>query len=1608
MPFVASLKVDRKLLLNTAASLSTEQIAGYSPRRQERAEPATEMERKLCELSEIVLKTGAGEIGRHDRFLGIGGDSITAIQLVNLAQKAGISLTVADIFADSEISVLSALASGQELSKVTDLERFALLSPDKLDALLTEVSLLCGLTDSKFVEDAYPCTQLQQGIMALSIKQLGSYVAKNTYRIPGHVDIGRFKAAWEKTLGICTNLRTRIVLVNNTAVQVILQDCHEWDATDGIDFPKYCQTMNEIKMGYGSSLVRYALVQHGGSHYFCLTMHHSIFDGWSMGCIMGILDAIYRGNEPPPLAQYARFVKYTIDLQHDTTSAYWLEQVHDAKRASFPTSISEATAVSGVTRYVSKEVDFSNLSRTSVTKASVIRAAWAIILGRYSDTDDVCFGASVSGRNAALIGADSIPGVMLATVPVRVQLNKSQAVSEYLRNIQAQSTKMVAHEQFGLQRISSLSENAKEACNFSSLLVIQPAGFFTEGSKSTDAILVDESSNEAIEDRIQNFINYPLVVQALLFDNEVEIVLMYNTASVSRSQAVALSEQFNHVIQQLLSQGQQLLSEVSVAGPWDLQQAIGWNSADISPFDDCLHSLVSNQAKRRPNHEAIYSTGGSMTYAKLDLLSSQLAVVLREKGVGPDVFVPICLEKSVWAIIAMLGILKAGGAFVPLDPSHPVARRQALVNAIGAQILIVSPSLAKECMNMTKNTIELSSKMNLSKIKDTAITNMATGRNAAYLIFTSGSTGRPKGVVIEHQGICTSLIGEHRAFNTNEDSRWFQFANYVFDACITEIFAALTAGGTVCVPTETERMHHTAKFMTDAQVNIALLTPTVVKTIAPDSVPSLKTLILGGEAASKDILQTWYGRLDLRNAYGPAEACISSSAHVYTSLRDPVTAIGRGFAHHCWVVDSENDQKLAPVGCVGELLVQGPALARGYFADDEKTKHSFLEDVKWLPAEHTKFRRFYKTGDLVRYIEDGTLEYLGRKDTQIKIRGQRVEVGEIEYQVKKLEEKIEHVAVAIVNKESLAAFICFRNETNGDAVKENIEFQVKNKRMEDLVSQLWANMSHVLPQHMLPSYIIPVAQMPHNSAGKLDHKLLLQAVAQLPTGELAQYLSGQRTVFRDCTNDMEFFIRSQWASVLSLPAESISVDDNFYQLGGDSIRIVTLAKSILSEYGVSLGLSILNSKHTTISSMAKFVESSGDVASNQESVTNLVERIESFTKDISASQVKNLINWPIVKLSDESTVFLTGATGFLGTELLRQLLRNIYIKSVIVLVRCNSPQHGLERIRATAQTAKWWRKNDAKKIEVWAGDLGKSRLGLNVSQWERLLGTSETHSNIDAIVHNGAVVNWNADYDKLKAANVDSTVQLLNITAASSAHPRFVFVSGGLKTEDDQAAVASQLEQLNGYVQTKFVCESIIQNALKNLPAKQNRLSIVKPGRIIGSQSSGVANVDDLIWRVVSGAAAIHAYPTEPAENWMYIADVSSVASTVLNQVLEEDPICPFIHVTGGMPTTVFWELVNEALSVKCKPVPWEEWKETALAAMNEIGDRHPLWPVQHFLGALGAPRSAKELATESSEHRQWHAAVKKNVQYLTSIGLIVSSVRELGNVKDGAIKRVH
>lgn len=337
-----------------------------------------------------------------------------------------------------------------------------------------------------------------------------------------------------------------------------------------------------------------------------------------------------------------------------------------------------------------------------------------------------------------------------------------------------------------------------------------------------------------------------------------------------------------------------------------------------------IPNRFATQVARRPDHEALYSTEGSLIYKELDHLSHQLSIQLSQLGVRPETIVPFCFEKSIWAVATMMGIMKASGVFLPLDPSRPIVRRQALIDEVNAQYMVVSPTTASECENMTRNTIELSPAL-ISQLSELDALNEPAKspgpKNAAYILFTSGSTGKPKGIITEHQAICTALEGQRIAFNINDNSRLFQFANYIFDACIPEIFAGLLAGATICVPTETERTQNTSAFITQPGITIGILTPTFIKTLSPEKLPSMKTLVLCGEAPTKDIVDSWISFVGLRNGYGPAEACVCSSYNMISSPDISATNIGRGFTHRCWVVDPDNHHQLMPIGCIGELFV---------------------------------------------------------------------------------------------------------------------------------------------------------------------------------------------------------------------------------------------------------------------------------------------------------------------------------------------------------------------------------------------------------------------------------------------------------------------------------------------------------------------------------------------------------------------------------------------------------------------------------------------------------------------------------------------------------------
>nr|POF13497.1 nonribosomal peptide synthetase fmpe [Quercus suber] len=831
-----------------------------------------------------------------------------------------------------------------------------------------------------------------------------------------------------------------------------------------------------------------------------------------------------------------------------------------------------------------------------------------------------------------------------------------------------------------------------------------------------------------------------------------------------------------------------------------------------------------------------------------------------------------------------------------------------------------------------------------------------------------------------------------------------QFSDYVFDISVCEIFATLLFGGCLCVPSDEDRLSNMAGFIELAQVNSAMLTPSLAATLDPAQVPSLRTLLLVGEAPTKTAISTWANHVQLINDYGPAEACIFVTSHELHPGAMSARTIGRGCNNNLWIVDPNDHNHLAPVGCTGELLIQGPGLAREYLNDPEKTARAFIHPPSWLPTG--PFTRLYKTGDLVQYNDDGTIDYVGRKDGQIKIRGQRIEPGEVEHHVKKLLPIALQVIVTFGSSPSRSSLIAFVSinppQTNGGECTILKTTQGMHRTFVELADSLAGQ----LPAYMIPAYYVPVTNVPITTSGKSNRKLLHEMLANMTAEDIIPYSIEEVRRFRVPENEIQVGMRSLWAQVLNIEETNISIDDNFYQLGGDSIKIVTLVELIKRQHGVSLGRNLLHSNRMTIHETASFLT---NAEAAEAGVTcpeiDLTAEFNESWKHVRFPGVAPDHGWATT-LPPNANVFVTGATGYLGTQILKQLMKHSYVNKVIVLVRANDVSQAFAKLEYSAYLAGWWKEDYRHKIQVWTGDLGRLGFGLNEEQWKMLSGRTSCE-RIDAIIHNGAAVEWNTDYSTLRPANVDSTVQLLNVMLSSPACPKMIYISGGVKLdESDRKAVGESLSRATGYSQTKFLSEALVRECTRCLPAAQNVLSIVKPGLIIGSPEHGVANADDFIWRLVAGAARIGAYPSEIPQHWIFISDVDTVTQAIIAQLTLGTPSA-FVDIDIGISVSAFWRTVEAALPSPVQSVSWEQWMSMADLDLARVGQMHPLWPVQRFLGQLGTARQPSQ-AMAAQETVRVEAALKQNVAYLLNARLIYHDRTETDAIFTRSRGRAH
>ena len=1153
LPLNSTGKIDRRLLRRRASQLSRSDFDFYRLNRKAVREPETAREHQVQLMCSQVLKVPLAQVGMNDTFFEHGGDSISAIRLVNLAQESGYRLQVSDIF---EYPILSTLASRLQLMERSKfgVVPFAQLDEDQVSRIRLEAARACQVSDEAIL-DIYPCTALQEGFMAISARREGAYVAVVPLYLRDEVDIDRLQKAWESVVASHDILRTRIILdeSDSTFYQVVLAAEVKWAFASNLD--SYLTEQAQLVVRSGQALRQQAIVrdESSGQRVLVLTLHHSLYDGWSLPVILKDVESAYLGRGTIIQRQFAPFIEYVSRMDHSSSDKFWAGQFDGQISRPFP-PIPYPGYIPTVTATLDKIVKVQEF-QSRFTLSTVLRLAWATVVAAYQGQDEVVFGTVVAGRSVPIPDIGKISGPTIATVPLKVCLDPDQTTSGALESLQQKGVQMIPFEQTGLRRIRTASPAAESACEFQSLLVVQSRNEETEPHH----LLFDQKLGHSYDEAA--FGSYAINMYCEPQEDRMMLRVAFDAEVTNPELMRMMLDQFACATSRIL-EGAQSVGDLKSISPPGIKWVMQWNSCVPPRSDCCVHEAILACAETTPEAEAVCAWDGRITYKQLDELSLRLSrQLLQRQRVKPGQIVPILLEKSKWTVMAMLAVLRSACAFLLMDPSHPISRLKGILQSLECQSVICSPSTSAVASVLSMSQLLVSDKHAESwhqKEGDTPFTVLPEA--VAYVIFTSGSTGMPKGVVIEHAAFCTSAAALQNNLSITRETRALQLANCTFDASIAEHLVPLMVGGCVCIPSDDEGMNCLMDAIGNYNVNWMLITPSVSRLLEPDHIRSIKTVVMCGEPMSPEDISRWKGHAALANGYGPTECSVICAVnHSVTS--DPRN-IGFASGSTCWITDPGNHERLMPVGAVGELLIEGPTLARGYLNSPSLTSSAFVSGSKWLRdlRPHSP-GRLYKTGDLVQYQMNGSIRYIGRKDGQVKVRGQRVELGEVEDHVMDVWDNVEQAIVDLVQLQNnelsylLVAFVKCREKhavSEGSILgRPSKEFQTKRQLAENRLQER-------LPRYMLPQTFIPLHCIPLSRSGKIDRQQLRSAVSDLSREEWLTYSASGDENQRPPQTETERQLQLAWARVLNLSPDSIGTGDSFFHLGGDSISAMQL------------------------------------------------------------------------------------------------------------------------------------------------------------------------------------------------------------------------------------------------------------------------------------------------------------------------------------------------------------------------------------------------------------------------------------------------------------------
>ncbi|KAI8893721.1 hypothetical protein BC833DRAFT_272727, partial [Globomyces pollinis-pini] len=990
------------------------------------------------------------------------------------------------------------------------------------------------------VDDIYPCTPLQAGLVLATIEDPKAYFIQSIWRIQGDFDISKFQLAFSKVVEAYSTFRTTFLSTTQGLYQVVLKnDLSTWKQIilNDNDNPQEIleQTLStEKEIGFSisdPSLVRFSWfrIPKTKNYVIVYSHHHGLTDGWSSPIFIDEILNAYSGISLNSCVAYRKHISHVLESNVAADEDFWRKIFEKSDKNS---PLPYLSVKKGERRFKSQKISVSIkdgniksiLSMFGTTAGTIIRAIWALVLKSFTPGNSIVFGSVISGRDSGIPNIESAVGLMINTIPVPVDFSALNTISDLFSKLQTFYADSLPHSNASLIDIKKWGSFNPYLDMFETLLIHQN---YPKESKNQNVSFQIDSEG------CQENVDYPICIETMFDDFEIHWTIDYDAECITETSMSRIGKKLEFITEMIFSGANHSIKnllEISQPEKKELLKFARGAEYDI-PFVPC-HEGFEKCAYEQPDRIAIEDNGRSITYGEVNNRANVLASMMATKGVKKGHFVGLISIRSIEFIVGMFACLKLGAAYVAIDSDLPLERVSTILDTAECQIILYHPNISQKILESLEKS-KLMSLLDLNYSLGPFIQPSFEFDDPALVIFTSGSTGRPKGIVLKHGSVSSYTYAQPNEMHTKPGSRVAQLSSISFDMCLTEVFTCLTTFGTLIIRIPNDY------FGTLKIASHACITPTALGKMEPIDYPMLEVLVIGGEACPQSLIDRWAGVIELYNGYGPSEitaACCNG--RMYPGK--PVT-IGKPMPNTLhYVVDKNLD--LVPIGVPGELLVGGHGVCLGYLNQPELTAEKFIPN-----HFENNGSLMYRTGDICTWTADGELITYGRQDDMIKVKGYRIELEEVANVIGRY--STVSSSTVMVNDGILVAYV----------TPESID-----------IEQLMEYASDYLPFYMLPSRIIPIQAFPMNQNGKVDKKALIMLNVNL-NDEIPQ-------------TAIEIQLANIWSEVLNVSIDSIYRTTSFFELGGDSISAIQLVGRC-ADIGLHLTTAIIF-KRSTLARMA--------------------------------------------------------------------------------------------------------------------------------------------------------------------------------------------------------------------------------------------------------------------------------------------------------------------------------------------------------------------------------------------------------------------------------------